>query len=132
MLEIFRRRLRSSENLKQWFELQRTRACVPYTPCTSVLKFALPAVGENTGYGLLLFFGNVRQTFSLHRYRLPHAKNACIPHTPYTLVLKFVPSSGGVCGAATNAVSGDAGYGLLLCCVLQAIFAFVQFPLVVR
>ena len=31
----------------------------------------------------------------------------------YTLVLKFVPSSGGVCGAATNAVSGDAGYGLL-------------------
>ena len=56
----------------------------------------------------------------------------CVPHTPYTLVLKFVPSSGGVCGAATNAVSGDAGYGLLLCCVLQAIFAFVQFPLVVR
>ncbi|WP_455018535.1 hypothetical protein [Neisseria sicca] len=53
MLEVFKRLLRSSESLKQWFELQRTRACVPYTPCTSVLKFALPAVGENTGYGLL-------------------------------------------------------------------------------
>ena len=38
---------------------------------------------------------------------------ACVPHTPYTLVLKFVPSAGGVCGAATNAVGGDAGYGLL-------------------
>ena len=63
---------------------------------------------------------------------LKQRTRACVPHTPYTLVLKFVPSSGGVCGAATNAVSGDAGYGLLLCCVLQAIFAFVQFPLVVR
>ena len=31
----------------------------------------------------------------------------------YTLVLKFVPSAGGVCGAATNAVGEDAGYGLL-------------------
>ena len=63
---------------------------------------------------------------------LRHRTRMYMPHTPYTLVLKFVPSSGGVCGAATNAVSGDAGYGLLLCCVLQAIFAFVQFPLVVR
>ena len=51
MLEIFRRLLRSSESLKQWFEHQRTRAY--RTHSTSVLKFALPAVGENTGYGLL-------------------------------------------------------------------------------
>lgn len=53
MLEIFKQLLRSSESLKQWFERQRTRACVPHIPCTSVLKFALPTVGENTGYGLL-------------------------------------------------------------------------------
>ena len=38
---------------------------------------------------------------------------ACVPHTPYTLILKFVPSAGGVCGTATHAVGGDAGYGLL-------------------
>ena len=36
-----------------------------------------------------------------------------MPHTPYTSVLKFVPPAGGVCGAATHAVGGDAGYGLL-------------------
>ena len=39
---------------------------------------------------------------------------ACVPHIPYTLVLKFVPPAGRVCGAATHAVGGDAGYGLLL------------------
>ena len=61
--EVFRRRLRPSESSKQWFERQRTRACVP--------------------------------------------------HTPYTSVLKFVPPAGRVCGAATNAVGGGAGYGLL-------------------
>ena len=49
----------------------------------------------------------------LRRCRLPHAKNACIPHTPYTLVLEFVPPAGRVCGVATHAVGGDAGYGLL-------------------
>ena len=32
----------------------------------------------------------------------------------YTLVLKFVPPAGSVCGAATHAVGGDAGYGFLL------------------
>ena len=31
----------------------------------------------------------------------------------YTLVLKFVPPAGKVCGVATHAVGGDAGYGLL-------------------
>ena len=31
----------------------------------------------------------------------------------YTSVLKFVPPAGGVCGAATHAVRGNAGYGLL-------------------
>ena len=58
------RRLRSSESLKQWFERQRTRACVPHTPYTSVLKFvpsagrvcgaATHAVGRDAGYGLLM------------------------------------------------------------------------------
>ena len=38
---------------------------------------------------------------------------ACVPHTPYTSVLKFVPPAGRVCGAATHAAGGDAGYGLL-------------------
>ena len=44
-----------------------------------------------------------------------HRTRACVPHTPYTLVLKFAPPAGRVCGAATHAVGGDAGYGLLLC-----------------
>ncbi|HHX2531519.1 TPA: hypothetical protein ACU8BL_001388 [Neisseria subflava] len=39
---------------------------------------------------------------------------ACVPHTPYTLVLKFVLPAGGVCGAATHAVGGDAGFSLLI------------------
>ena len=55
--------MRLSESLKQWFEQQKTRACVP--------------------------------------------------HTPYTSVLKFVSPVGSVSGAATHAVGGDAGYGLL-------------------
>ena len=41
----------------------------------------------------------------------------------YTLVLKFVPSAGGVCGAATNAVGGGAGYGLLRLLVCSIIFS---------
>lgn len=63
MLEIFRRRLRSSENLNQWFERQKTRACVLHTPYTLVLEFVPPtggvcgatthAVGEDAGYSLL-------------------------------------------------------------------------------
>ena len=44
---------------------------------------------------------------------LTQRTRACVPHTPYTLVLKFVPSAGGVYGAATHAVGGDKGYGLL-------------------
>ena len=61
--EVFRRRLRPSESSKQWFERQRTRACVPHTPYTSVLKFVPPAgrvcgaathaVGGDVGYSLL-------------------------------------------------------------------------------
>jgi len=31
--------------LKQWIEHQKTRACVPHTPYTSVLKFVPPQVG---------------------------------------------------------------------------------------
>jgi len=34
-----------SESLKQWFEHQKTRACVPHTPYTSVLKF-VPSAGR--------------------------------------------------------------------------------------
>ena len=32
---------------------------------------------------------------------------------PYTLILEFVPPAGRVCGAATHAVGGDVGYGVL-------------------
>ena len=32
ILKVFRRRLRLSESWKQWFEQQKTRACVPHTP----------------------------------------------------------------------------------------------------
>ena len=55
--------MRLSESLTQWFEHQKTRACVPHTPYTLVLKFVPPtgkvcgvathAVGGDTGYGLL-------------------------------------------------------------------------------
>ncbi|HHK6068265.1 TPA: hypothetical protein ACQWY9_002279, partial [Neisseria subflava] len=41
--KVSRQRLRSSESLKEWFERQRTRACIPHTPYTSVLKFVPPA-----------------------------------------------------------------------------------------
>ena len=52
--------------------------------------------------------------YRLFMYRLPvNSNTACVPHTPYTLVLKFVPPAGSVCGAATHAVSRNAGYGLL-------------------
>ena len=59
------------------------------------------------------FFRNVGAAFSLRRCRLSQAKNACVPHTPYTLILEFVPPAGRVCGAATHAVGGDVGYGVL-------------------
>ena len=83
MLEIFRRLLRSSESLKQWFEHQRTRAYrtslyVGFKVCAArglvriratacyalVLKFVPPAgrvcgvathaVGGSVGYSLLV------------------------------------------------------------------------------
>ena len=38
---------------------------------------------------------------------------ACVPHTPYTLILRFASPAGRVCGVATHAVGGNAGYGLL-------------------
>ena len=38
---------------------------------------------------------------------------ACVSHTPYTLILRFVLPAGRVCGVATHAVGGNAGYGLL-------------------
>ncbi|HHK5989463.1 hypothetical protein ACTHSQ_02960 [Neisseria sp. P0009.S008] len=82
-----------SESWKQWFEQQKTRACVPHTPYTLVLKFVPPAgkvcgvathaVGRDAGYGLL------------------------------HLGFKVCTAAGRVCGAATHAVGGDAGYGLL-------------------
>ena len=37
----------------------------------------------------------------------------CVPHTPYTLILRFASPAGRVCGVATHAVGGNAGYGLL-------------------
>ncbi|MEZ7771048.1 hypothetical protein O3682_06395 [Neisseria sp. 27098_8_112] len=37
--------MRLSESWKQWFEQQKTRACVPHTPYTSVLKF-VPSAGR--------------------------------------------------------------------------------------
>ena len=37
----------------------------------------------------------------------------CVPHTPYTLILRFASPTGRVCGVATHAVAGNAGYGLL-------------------
>ena len=45
ILKVFRRRLRLSESWKQWFEQQKTRACVPHTPYTSVLKLCHSQVG---------------------------------------------------------------------------------------
>ena len=70
ILKVFRRRLRLSKSLKQWFEHQKTRACVPHTPYTLVLKFVLPAgkvcgaathaVGIDASYGLLLTILNAR------------------------------------------------------------------------
>ena len=44
---------------------------------------------------------------------LTQRTRACVPHTPYTSVLKFMSPTGRVCGAATHAVGGDAGCGLL-------------------
>ena len=79
--------------MKQWFERQRTRACVPHTPYTSVLKFVPPQEG------------GVEQ---------PRTRSVEMQATTcYTSDLKFVPSAGGVCGAATHAVGGDVGYGFL-------------------
>ena len=76
--------------------------------------------------GCRLLFGDVGWAFMPTRFQaaLGHRTRgqqvpslrllrACIPHTPYTSVLKFVPPAGRVCGAATHAVGGDAGYGLL-------------------
>ncbi|WP_440363693.1 hypothetical protein [Neisseria sp. P0020.S003] len=40
--------MRLSESLKQWFEQQKTRACVPHTPYTSFLKF-VPFAGRVSG-----------------------------------------------------------------------------------
>ncbi|MGN6866259.1 hypothetical protein [Neisseria subflava] len=34
--------------MKQWFEQQKTRACVPHTPYTSFLKF-VPFAGRVSG-----------------------------------------------------------------------------------
>ena len=92
--QVFRRRLRSSESLKQWYGLrrQKTRACVPHTPYTSVLKF-VPFAGGVCGAAT---------------HAVGHAGYACYPSG-----LKFMPPAGRVCGTATHAV-GHADYGLLL------------------
>ena len=70
-----------------------------------------PLEAVSRTYGILSFGWAVQICYM---YRLPvNSNTACVPHTPYTLVLKFVPPAGRVCGAATHAVGGDAGYGLL-------------------
>ena len=110
--------------MKQWFERQKTRACVPHTPYTLVLKF-MPSVGRvsgtathavgHAGYGLLKIEFQTAFILKVSRQRLKlseslkqwfeHQKTrACVPHAPYTSVLTFVP----------HAVGGDAGYGLLI------------------
>ncbi|HHK5991468.1 TPA: hypothetical protein ACQWFD_002063, partial [Neisseria subflava] len=88
ILKVFRRRLRLSESWKQWFEQQKTRACVPHTPYTSVLKF-VPFAGGVCGAAT---------------HAVGHAGYACYPSG-----LKFMPPAGRVCGTATHAV-GHAGY----------------------
>ena len=92
ILKVFRRRLRLSESWKQWFEQQKTRACVPHTPYTSVLKF-VPFAGGVCGAAT---------------HAVGHAGYAYYPSG-----LKFMPPAGRVCGTATHAV-GHADYGLLL------------------
>ena len=92
ILKVFRRRLRLSESWKQWVEQQETRACVPHTPYTSVLKF-VPFAGGVCGAAT---------------HAVGHAGYACYPSG-----LKFMPPAGRVCGTATHAV-GHADYGLLL------------------
>ena len=77
------------------------------------MRTITPLEAVSRTYGILLFGWAVQICLCID-YRLIQTLRACVPHTPYTLVLKF----GRVCGAATHAVSGDAGYGLLFCCVL--------------
>ena len=43
----------------------------------------------------------------------PRACVPHVPHTPYTLILRSISPAGRVCGVATHAVGGNAGYGLL-------------------
>ena len=57
---------------------------------------------------------------------------ACVPHTPYTSVLKFVSPAGRVYGAATHAVGGDAGYGLLSSLELAATLTDITVDLETR
>ena len=85
--QVFRRRLRSSESLKQWYGLrrQKTRACVPHTPYTSVLKFVLPtgrvcgvathAVSRDSGYGLLPMPSFPRRRKSIFESQQPFCKH---------------------------------------------------------
>ena len=103
-----------------------------------VCGVATHAVGRDASYGLLHFGGfKVQAAFLLgmygrhlcrRRYRLPQGiervGNKCPPYACYTSVLKFVPPADRVCGAATHAVGGDVGYGLLhlgfkVCAILR-------------
>ena len=110
------------------------------TSIRPTLATITPLEAVNRAYGILLFRWAVQICLCID-YRLIQTLRACVPHTPYTLVLKFVPlqvgcvaqprtrlagmqatacyasvlkfvpSAGSVCGAATHAVGGDAGYG---------------------
>ena len=75
--------------MKQWFENgKKTRACVPHTPYTSVLKFvpsagrmcgvATHAVSEASGYSLLRHIkgntiekNNISSSFQLVAWAMP-------------------------------------------------------------
>ena len=87
------------------------------------MRTITPLEAVSRTYGILLFGWAVQICLCID-YRLIQTLRACVPHTPYTLVLKFVPSASRVCGAATNAVGGNAGYGLLR---LLSILKFVRF-----
>ena len=76
------------------------------------MRTITPLEAVSRTYGILLFWWAVQICLCID-YRLIQTLRACVPHTPYTLVLKFVPPAGRVYGAATHAVGGDAGYGLL-------------------
>ena len=81
ILKVFRRRLRLSEDLKQWRKRQTTRACVPHTPYTSVLKFVSP-VGRVSGAATHAFCGDAGYGLLHQLKNLYHLQVATVFFTP--------------------------------------------------